>query len=749
MEKKRYTLEGLDCAGCAAKIEAAVSKADFAESASVDFMHKRLTVQLKDGAGDVRDDIQKIADSVTSGVQVKEFSHEHEHHHEHHHKHHHEHHHDHDGACCCGHDHEHEHEHEHEHKHEQGHSHEHEHGHSHEHGGEISSTMVVTTVLALIAGGVGIASSLIVFPSHETVSAAAYVAAIVLAGYDVMISGVKSVFRLRLDESALMAIAMVAAALLGEFFEGAMVAVLYRIGEWLEDKAVDNSRRSIEALAEIRPDTAHVVRSGGSVETLHAEQVRVEDCIVIHPHERIPLDCVVTEGQSAVDSSALTGESLPLAAEAGTELLSGMMNGDGTLTARVTQRYEDSAAARIIRLVTDSTENKGSAEKFVTRFAVIYTPIVVGLAVLIAMIPPLLHMGSFHDFIFRALTFLVASCPCAIVISVPLAFFSAIGGASKIGVLVKGGNFAEALAKARAIAFDKTGTVTEGKPAVHDVRSEEGFTVQEVAQMAAAAEAQSVHPYAQAIRAYAGEIKNAAQYHDYREISGHGVSCEDGAHKKILCGGAKFMKQNGISLPDGAQAQAYVAYDGRLAGRLFISDSAAQGAKTAIDELKQLGLSTIAMLTGDGHDAARQVADSVGITDYRAELLPEDKVAAVSAMKDQGLVTVFVGDGINDAPVLAAADAGVAMGLGSGAAIEAADIVLSSNSLGTLPRAIRHFRKAMGIIKGNIAFALAVKAAVLLAAAFGYAPMWAAVFADVGVCLLCVANASRLIHPRA
>ncbi len=759
MEKKRYTLEGLDCAGCAAKVEAAVSKADFAESASVDFMHKRLTVNLKDGTGDVRDEIQKITDSVTSGVQVKEFSHEHEHEHHHHdhdgdcccghdHEHEHEHHHhDHDGDCCCGHDHDHEHEH-HDHEHTHDHSHEHEHGHSHEHGGETSKAMVVTTVLALVAAGAGIAASLLDFPMHEVVSAVAYIAAIVLAGYDVMLSGIKSIFKLRLDESALMAIAMVAAAILGEFFEGAMVAVLYRIGEWLEDKAVDNSRESIEALAEIRPDTANVISHNGAVATVHAEDVQVDDIIVIRPHERIPLDCVVTEGSSAVDSSALTGESVPLSADVGTELLSGMMNGDGALTARVTNSYEDSAAARIIRLVTESTENKGSAEKFVTRFAVVYTPIVVGLAVLISVVPPLLHMGSFHDFIFRALTFLVASCPCAIVISVPLAFFSAIGGASKFGVLVKGGNFAEALAKARAIAFDKTGTVTEGKPKVHDIRSEDGFTVEQVAQMAEAAEANSVHPYAQAIKEYAGEIENAAQYHEYSEISGHGVSCEDGDHKQILCGGAKFMKQNGIVLPDGAKAQAYVAYDGRLAGCLFISDSASQGAKTAIDELKQLGLSTIAMLTGDGQDAAKQVADSVGITDYRAELLPENKVEAVNAMKGEGLVTAFVGDGINDAPVLAAADVGIAMGLGSGAAIEAADMVLSSNNLSTLPRAIRHFRQTMGIIKFNIAFSLLVKAAVLIAAAFGYASMWAAVFADVGVCLICVANASRLIHPK-
>ncbi len=732
MEKIKYTLEGLDCAGCAAKAEAAVNKAPWIEKATVDFMNKRLTVHLSDINPNADEDIQKIVDSVLVGVNVVQYD---------------------DSAegkssrraksdrkafCDCCDDEECEHEHEH------GHGH----GDSHEHGeSENSALMMITTILALIAGGAGIAAHFVEFPAHEIVSAVLYAAAILFAGYDVMINGVKSIFRLRLDESALMAIAMVAAAILGEFFEGAMVAVLYRIGEWLEDKAVDNSRESIEALAEIRPDTANVKRSTG-VAVVRAEEVEIGETILIRPHERVPLDCIVTEGSSDIDSSALTGESLPVSAEPGSQLLSGMMNCDGSLTARVTNSYENSAAARIISLVTESAENKGSAEKFVTRFAVVYTPIVVGLAVLIAVVPPLLGFGGFRDFVFRSLTFLVASCPCAIVISVPLAFFSSIGGASKFGVLVKGGNFAEMLAKARAIAFDKTGTVTEGKPKVHDIVSGEGFTPDRAAQLAAAAEINSVHPYAQAIKEYTGTIENITEYKKYTEIAGHGVSCEDGQGKQVLCGGAKLMKKYGVEIPDGTKAQAYVAYDGRLAGSIFISDSPKEGVKAAIDELKALGADEVTMLTGDGFDNAKQVAESVGIDKFRAELLPENKVEAIQEMKSNGMTTAFVGDGINDAPVLAAADVGIAMGLGSGAAIEAADMVLSSNNLGTLPRAIRHFRRTMGIIKFNIAFALIFKAAVLIAAAFGYAPMWAAVFADVGVCLICVANASRLIDPK-
>ncbi|MBQ9902810.1 MAG: cadmium-translocating P-type ATPase [Clostridia bacterium] len=728
MEKIRYTLENLDCAGCAAKAEAAVNKAPWIEKATVDFMNKRLTVHLSDINPNADEDIQRIVDSVLVGVNVVLYEGE-------------------DsagmsrqgkgkhgqsGSCSC-YDEE---------------DCELRHGHSHEHDeAEHSSWMMVTTVLALVAGAVGMAAHFIAFPAHEIVSAAGYIAAIVLAGYDVAMKGVKSVCKLRLDESALMAIAMVAAAILGEFFEGAMVAVLYRIGEWLEDKAVDNSRESIEALAEIRPDTANVRRSTG-VAVVRAEEVAIGETILIRPHERIPLDCMVTEGTSDIDSSALTGESLPIAAEPGSELLSGMMNGDGSLTARVTNNYENSAAARIISLVTESTENKGNAEKFVTRFAVVYTPIVVGLAFVIALLPPLLGFGSFRDFIFRSLTFLVASCPCAIVISVPLAFFSSIGGASKMGVLVKGGNFAEQLARARAIAFDKTGTVTEGKPKVQEVIPAEGFTAEEAAQLAAAAEINSTHPYAQAIREFAGTVQNITEYKNYTELAGHGVSCENAEGKCILCGGGKLMKKYGIPLPDEAAAQAYVSYDGRLAGSIYISDSPKEGAENTVAALKALGADRLTMLTGDSFHSAKQVAESVGIENFRAELLPENKVEAIEEMKSQGYITAFVGDGINDAPVLAAADVGIAMGLGSGAAIEAADMVLSSNNLAALPGAIRHFRRTMGIIRFNIAFALLFKAAVLIAAAFGYAPMWAAVFADVGVCLICVANASRLIEPK-
>lgn len=722
MEKIRYTLDGLDCAGCAAKAEAAVNKAAWIEKASIDFMNKRLTVVLNDINPNATEDIQKIIDSVLVGVQVAEYSGDSDkktnkktrsH-----------------NNCDCFDDEE---------------QHESVHNHSHEHSSEENSrAMIITTATALISAAVGIGASA---AGYETVSAAAYIIAIIFAGYDVIINGVKSIFKLRLDESSLMAISMVAAAILGEFFEGAMVAILFRIGEWLEDKAVDNSRKSIETLAEIRPDTANVKRTGG-VKVVRAEEVEVGETILIRPHERIPLDCVVTEGRSAVDSSALTGEALPVAAESGKELLSGMMNGDGSLTAKVTSNYENSAAARIISLVTEASENKGSAEKFVTRFAVIYTPIVVAMAVLIAVIPPLFGLGTFHDFILRSLTFLVASCPCAIVISIPLAFFSSIGGASKFGVLVKGGNFAEILAKARAVAFDKTGTVTTGKPQVNEIKSESGFTSRQIAEMAAAAEVNSVHPYAQAIKNYARESVDFSQYTNYSEISGYGVCCENADGKQILCGGAKLMKKYGIEIPDGKKAQAYVSFNGKLAGSIFISDTTAESAGKTMSELENLGFTSVVMLTGDGYDAAKQIADSVGIKEFYAELLPENKVEAVKDMQSKNGVTAFVGDGINDAPVLAAADVGIAMGLGSGAAIEAADVVLSSNNLSALPKSIRHFRKAMGIIKFNIAFALIVKAIVLIMAAFGYAPMWAAVFADVGVCLICVANASRLINPK-
>lgn len=726
MEKIRYTLENLDCAGCAAKAEAAVNKAPWIEKATIDFMNKRLTVVLNEINPNATQDIQELVDSVLVGVNVVEYTGDETKSAKKTHKHDHD---DCDCGCCDDDD----------------DDDEHAHGHDHEHGGEERSPlMIATTVIAVAALAIGLGMKLFSFNGAEIVSSAAFCIAILCAGYDVIINGIKSIFKLRLDETALMAIAMVAAAILGEFFEGAMVAILYRIGEWLEDAAVDNSRESIEKLAEIRPDTANVKRESG-VQVIRAEEVEIGETILIRPHERVPLDCVVIEGTSSVDSSALTGESVPITAEPDTQLLSGMMNGDGSLTAMVTNNYENSAAARIISLVTESAENKGNAEKFVTRFAVVYTPVVVGLAFLVAVIPPILGMGSFHDFIYRALTFLVASCPCAIVISVPLAFFSAIGGASKFGVLVKGGNFAEMLANARAVAFDKTGTVTTGKPTVSGIKAEEGFTVEQVAEMAAAAEVNSTHPYASAIKAYAGEA-DYSKYTNYSEISGHGVCCENAEGKQILCGGGKLLRKYGIEAPEGQKAQAYVTCDGRLAGRIFISDKAADGAAEVIGDLKKLGFESVAMLTGDGYDAAKQVADSVGITEFHAELLPENKVEKVNELKENTGITAFVGDGINDAPVLAAADVGIAMGLGSGAAIEAADIVLSSNNLDALPRSVKHFRKAMGIIKFNIAFAIVIKVIVLLLATVGYAPMWLAVLSDVGVCLLCIANSSRLIN---
>ncbi len=722
MEKMRYTLEGLDCAGCAAKAEIAINKAPWINSAAVDFMNKRLTVEFKESTPDAVGSLQKIIDGEMEGVRVTEYAEnslhspdagEHEHHH-------HEH-------CDCG--------------------CEHEHEHHHEHGGEeegISAAMIATTVLAIVAIAAGAALSA---AGYETAADAAFVAAIALGGYDVIIKGVKSIFKLRFGELALMTIAIVASALLGEFFEGAMVAVLFRIGEWLEDAAVDNSRKSIEKLAEIRPDSANVKR-GEDISTVRAEEVEVGETIFIYPHERVPLDCVVTEGSSSVDGSALTGESVPVSAGIGTELLSGMINGDNRLIATVSNNSEDSAAARIIALVTESAENKGKAEKFVTRFSAVYTPIVVVMAVLIAVVPPLFDLGTFRDFIQRSLTFLVASCPCSIVISVPLAFFSSIGGASKFGVLVKGGNFAEILAKARAIAFDKTGTVTTGKPDVVDVKVEDGFTAEQVISLAAAAEMESSHPYAAAIRNYADGLEQT-ECENYSEISGQGVSCVDSEGRQVLCGGRKLLGRYNISVPDGASAQVYLAVGGRLAGSFFIRDVPADGAAESVRALHSLGLDSVTMLTGDSRGTAEQIAADVGIKSFKAELLPEDKVKAVEELKREYGVTAFVGDGINDAPVLAAADVGIAMGLGSGAAIEAADIVLSTNNLSALPRSIRHFRRTMRLIKANIAFSLIVKAIVLFFAALGYAPMWAAVFADVGVCIICIANSSRLIRAKA
>lgn len=569
-------------------------------------------------------------------------------------------------------------------------------------------------------------------------SAVSHGLAAVLSGYGVFIDGVKNLVKLNFTENVLMSIAVIVAFCLGEFGEAAAVAILFNLGERAEEIAESRSRRSITALTEMRPDTARVLR-GGAEQIVSPATVAVDEMVAVNPYERIPLDGVIAEGSSYIDNAALTGESVPVEVAPGDSVLSGGVNGSARLVLRVTRAFEDSTASRILRMIEESSARKSNAEKLITRFARVYTPIVLVLAILVAVLPPLLGLGAFTVWLYRALTMLVASCPCALVISVPLGFFAGIGAESKIGMLIKGGKYLEALAKTDAVVLDKTGTITTGTLSVSSVWTAEGVSEQALLKLAASAEALSTHPVAKAIRAAAGDAPEAEEI---REIAGRGIEAVVGG-KRILAGRSTFLQENGVDVSQLPACTVAIAADGRAVGGIVLADTVKPDSAAAIADMKKTGVREVVMLTGDNETAAQAVAAQVGVTDYRAGLLPQDKAKAVEAMQGR---RVFVGDGVNDAPVLAAADCGIAVGLGSQAAIETADAVLSSGSLALLPRAIRLARRSMNVIRFNIVFALATKAAVILCIPFGFVPMWVGVFADVGVTALTVLNTMRILR---
>ena len=660
---------------------------------------------------------------------------------------------EHDHACGCGHDHEHGHGHEGEDccGHDHGHAHEHAHGcscghdhthgcacgHDHSHGPE-APKWVFPAAVALFALGLVFEHVL-----HLPVWAVAvsHGLAAILSGYGVFLDGLKNLVRLNFTENVLMSIAVIVAFCLGEFGEAAAVAILFNLGERAEEIAERRSRRSITALTEMRPDTARVLRDGAE-QIVSPASVAVGETVVVNPYERIPLDGVITEGSSYIDNAALTGESVPVEAAPGDSVLSGGVNGSAKLTLRVTSAFEDSTASRILRMIEESSARKGKAEKLITRFARVYTPIVLVLAILVAVLPPLFGLGAFSVWLYRALTMLVASCPCALVISVPLGFFAGIGVESTNGMLIKGGKYLEALAKADTVVLDKTGTITTGALSVSSVWTAKGVSEQMLLRFAASAESLSTHPVAKAIREAAGDAPEAE---DIREIAGRGIEAVVEG-RKLLAGRSTFLKENGVDVSQLPPCTVAIAADGRVIGGITLADTVKPDSAAAVADMKKTGIRQVVMLTGDNEAAARAVAAQVGVTDYRAGLLPQDKAQAVEAM--QG-TRVFVGDGVNDAPVLAAADCGVAVGLGSQAAIETADAVLSSGSLSLLPRAIRLARRSMNVIRFNIVFALATKAAVLLCIPFGFVPMWVGVFADVGVTALTVLNTMRILRFKA
>jgi len=554
------------------------------------------------------------------------------------------------------------------------------------------------------------------------------------------------------DENFLMCLATVGALVLGEYAEAVGVMLFYQVGELFQSIAVGRSRRSIAQLMDIRPDSANLLRDGGIIE-VSPDEIAVGDLIVVRPGERIPLDGVVTEGESFLDTAALTGESVPRDVAAGDEILSGCVNQTGLLTIRVTKPYGESTVARILDLVENAAAKKAKSENFITRFAKYYTPAVVIGAVLLALLPPL-FTGNWSEWIHRALIFLVISCPCALVISIPLSFFGGIGGASARGVLVKGGNYLELLARTSVVVFDKTGTLTQGEFSLASLHPTPGVSEAELLERATLAESYSNHPIAQSLRRAYGREPDASRVTDVQERPGHGVTAVvDGV--TVHVGSEKLLEAEGIALTGGESQKAgtvvYVAEDGRYLGCAVITDRVKETAADTVSALRQRGIRTV-MLTGDSRTVGEAVAAELGIDEAHARLLPADKVELVERLlrnKSPKSVLAYVGDGVNDAPVLSRADVGIAMGaLGSDAAIEAADIVLMDDDPARLLTAMDISRKCLRIVTENIVFALGVKALFLLLGALGLANMWEAVFADVGVAVIAILNACRMLRKK-
>ena len=660
-------------------------------------------------------------------------------------------------ACKC---HEHEKEHCHDHCCEHEHHHEHEHcschddhcschehhGHCHEgcacHGGkdsdDIKKDLIVIGICAAFF-------ALSFIPFLKPFAIFICLAVTLVAGREVLKEGFEDLLHFHFGEETLMSIAVVAAFLIGEYVEGTMVALLFTFGENLEGLAVDRSKKNIAALADIRPDTANVIcPHDGDIESVPAKDVAIGSEIIVKVGERVPLDCKVLSESVMADSSALTGESLPVHIETGEILKAGCVVLGSPAHGKTISGYGDSAAARIIEMVEGASAKKGATEKFITRFSEIYTPIVIVLALLVFLVPWIFGWLEFSEATHRALVFLVSSCPCALVLSVPLAYFAGIGSASKHGVIIKGSEYCERLANVKNAVFDKTGTLTSGILRVSEIQTSEGFSEEEILRFSAAAEALSDHPIAKCVVA---EVeKRGIEFppaEKVNEIAGEGVTVSFG-ETSVVCGNKKLFEHMSIELPKENGANLYIALNGIFAGSILLEDTIREEAKASVEKLRELGVEHSFMLTGDNEHAAAKIAKECGIDGFFASLVPEDKVDRIEEIKKTG-TTVFTGDGINDAPVLAAADIGAAMGMGTDAAIESADIVLMKDGISALPKAVAIAKKIMNCVRQNVVFIMAVKIAVLILGALGYAPIWLAVFADVGVCLITVLWSLRLL----
>ncbi len=703
--KKTYSLDQLDCAACAAKMEEAASQVPGVEELRINFLTKTMSLTASE------DHFEQVAQNVMAACQRVE------------------------PECrVC------------EVKQDTAahHDHGHAHGHDHEEEEEHHSLALIGVGAVLFVAGLLLPEGLWRW--------AALIAAYVVAGGEVLLRAAKNILRGQVfDENFLMTVASLGAMLMGEATEAVAVMLFYQIGEWFQDRAVDKSRASIAQLMDIRPDHANHVLADGSVEVVPPQSLKAGDILLVKPGERIPLDGIILEGTSTLNTSALTGESIPRDVAEGDTVLSGCVNQTGVLRLRATGAYESSTVARILRLVEDSGERKARTERFITRFARWYTPAVCLAALLLALVPPL-FVGEWTEWIKRALTFLVISCPCALVISVPLTFFGGVGGASRRGVLIKGANYLEQLAKTDIAVFDKTGTLTRGTFEVTAIHPNQ-ITKEELLELAALAESYSDHPISASLRAAWNRALDKNRVTDAQEIAGRGIhALVDG--RSVYAGNERLMADVHVeSRPCHRQGTiVHVALDGVYMGHIVIADRVKEGSAEAIAELKALGVARTVMLTGDQSAVAQSVAKELGVDEVHAELLPGDKVEQVERLmkqKPEGAMLAFVGDGINDAPVLRRADLGIAMGgVGSDAAIEAADIVLMDDDPRKLPCAIRIARHTLRIANQNIIFALSVKAIILIMGAMGLANMWLAVFADVGVSFLAILNAMRAMRAK-
>ena len=572
-----------------------------------------------------------------------------------------------------------------------------------------------------------------------------YLVVVILSGYELILKGIKNIFHLNFEEDTLMTIAVIAAFSLGEFPESCMVILLFRLGEFIEDKAVENSNKNINDIVKIKPKTANLLDEKEEDKIVKVEDVKIGDKIIINPGEMVPLDCKIIKGKSSLDTSEITGEIIPVYVEENQEILSGSINLTGRLICVVSKDDKNSTASQIVDLVYQATNNKGKTEEFITKFSKIYTPTVIIIAILVAILPPMFLGAEFKTWIMRALVFLVASCPCSIVISVPLAFFSCIGAISKKGMLVKGTKHIEDLSKTKYVAFDKTGTITTGKMKIEKIVSKGNYTEEDLIKYMYCLEKNSNHPISTAIKQIVENksIKTEYSVENYEEIAGHGITGEING-KKVLFGNKKLLIKNEIAEETIENAN-YLIIDGKLEGYITLEEEIREDAKELVKDLKHINVQKTVMLTGDNGKNAEKIGKQIGIDKVYYSLLPKEKLEKVRELKKDGKV-VFVGDGINDSPVLAESDFGISIGEGTEIANNTADGILISNKIGSIPSIIKIAKKSMKIIKFNIAFSLILKAIVLTLGILGYAPVWLAVAADTGVTLLTVLNSMRIFR---